>query len=123
MHGVSAPCIHVSGEQLRRRVVYAIVMAGGKQYRVKEGDELTIDRLEGESGDSIELGPVLLVGDGEETTIGTPAVDGAVVNATILEQGRGKKKVVFKYKAKKRYRIKKGHRQPETRLKIESITL
>lgn len=103
--------------------MYAIVMAGGKQYRVEEGDELTLDRLEGESGDAIELGPVLLVGNGEETTIGTPAVDGAVVNATILEQGRGKKKVIFHYRAKKRYRVKKGHRQPETRLKIESIKL
>jgi large subunit ribosomal protein L21 len=100
--------------------VYAIVEAGGKQYRVQEGDILKLDRLKGEEGDLIELGRVLLVG-GETTIIGSPVVAGAVINAKILDHKRDKKKIVFRYKSKKRYRVKKGHRQPITRIQIESI--
>lgn len=102
--------------------MYVIVEAGGKQYRVQEGDVLALDRLKGEEGQMIELGRVLLVG-GETTTVGTPIVEGAVVNAKILEHKRDKKKITFRYKNKSRYRVKKGHRQPITRIQIESISL
>lgn len=102
--------------------MYAIVETGGKQYRVEQGDVLSVERLDGEAGDTIALERVLLVG-GDATTIGTPLVAGAVVNATILEHGRDKKKIIFRYKNKNRYRVKKGHRQPHTRIQIESISL
>ena len=102
--------------------MYAIVETGGKQYRVQEGDILNVEKLFGEEGDVIELGRVLLVG-GDETTIGTPVVQGAVVNAKILGHGRDKKKVIFRYRNKNRYSVKKGHRQPHTRVQIESISL
>ena len=101
-------------------IVYAIVETGGKQYRVQEGDILKLDRLKGTQGDSIELGRVLLVG-GETTMIGSPVVAGAVINAKILEHKRDKKKIIFRYKSKKRYRVKKGHRQPITLVQVESI--
>lgn len=104
--------------------MYAIVEIGGKQYRVEEGDVLQLDRLQGDEGEKIELGRVLMVGGGEgEATIGTPAIEGAVVSATILEHARDKKKIVFRYRNKNRYRVKKGHRQPISRIKIESISL
>ncbi len=102
--------------------MYAIVETGGKQYRVEEGDVLAVEKLAGEAGDMIQLGRVLLVGGESGSTIGAPAVVGAVVNATILEQARDKKKIIFRYKNKNRYSVKKGHRQPLTRLRIDSIT-
>ena len=102
--------------------MYAIVETGGKQYRVQEGDVLFIERLEAPQGDVISLGRVLLVGnEGDQPAIGTPVVTGAVVNAKVLEHGRDKKKVIFRYKNKNRYSVKKGHRQPHTRVQIESI--
>ena len=103
-------------------VVYAIVETGGKQYRVQEGDVLALDRLKGGEGEVIELGRVLLVG-GETTTVGTPVVEGASVNAKILEHTRDKKKITFRYRNKSRYRVKKGHRQPITRIQIDSISV
>ncbi|MGB0385740.1 MAG: 50S ribosomal protein L21 [Ardenticatenaceae bacterium] len=102
--------------------MYAIVETGGKQFRVQEGDVIALDRLKGEEGQVIELGRVLLLG-GETTTIGAPVVEGAVVNAKIMEHARDKKKITFRYKNKSRYRVKKGHRQPITRVQIESISL
>jgi large subunit ribosomal protein L21 len=102
--------------------VYAIVESGGKQYRVQEGDVLTIDRLAAEEGEVVQLGRVLLLGSDEGTAIGAPVVDGAVVSAKILEHGRDKKKIIFRYKNKKRYRAKKGHRQPHTRVRVEAIS-
>lgn len=102
--------------------MYAIVETGGKQYRVEEGDVLAIEKLDGEEGDIVELGRVLFVGGEDGVTIGTPEVEGALVSAKILEQGRDKKKIVFRYKSKNRYRVKKGHRQPLTRVRVESIT-
>ncbi|MBA3530971.1 MAG: 50S ribosomal protein L21 [Ardenticatenales bacterium] len=101
--------------------MYAIVEVGGKQYRVEEGDVLTIDRLAGEEGAQIEFGRVLLLGGDDKTTIGTPVVDGALVSAKILEHKRDKKKIVFKYNSKKRYRVKKGHRQHISRVQIQTI--
>jgi large subunit ribosomal protein L21 len=104
--------------------VYAIVEAGGKQHRVEEGTELTVNRMLGEAGESIELGRVLLVSSGDDDLkVGTPTVEGAVVKATILEHARDKKVIIFRYKNKNRYRVKKGHRQPITRLRVDAITL
>jgi large subunit ribosomal protein L21 len=102
-------------------VVYAVVRTGGKQYRVQEGRSLTIDRLPGEPGETIELRDVLLLSDGDSVTVGNPLVEGARVLGTIAEQGRAKKIIVFRYKAKTRSRKKTGHRQPFTRLTVEDI--
>jgi large subunit ribosomal protein L21 len=100
---------------------YAIVEDGGKQYKVVEGSTIDVDRYQAEVGDQIDLERVLLITDGEDTTVGTPYVKGAKVEATVVSQLKGKKIVVFKYKPRVRYRVKKGHRQKYTRLKIDSI--
>ena len=92
--------------------MYAIVETGGKQYRVRPGDTIAVERLSGEPGDTLDLERVLLVGgDGDETRLGTPALEGAVVRAEVIEHGRGQKIIVFRYKSKVRYRRKTGHRQ------------
>jgi large subunit ribosomal protein L21 len=101
--------------------VYAVVRTGGKQYRVEEGRAIKVDRLPGEPGDTIELGDVLLMGDGEDVTLGAPTIAGARVVGTIAEQGRASKIVVFRYKAKTRSRKKTGHRQQFTRLIVSDI--
>jgi large subunit ribosomal protein L21 len=101
---------------------YAVIETGGKQYRVSEGDQITVERLGGEAGSAVTIDRVLMVGGNGATKIGTPVVDGATVTATIDEHKRGEKIVVFKYKAKKRYRRKTGHRQELTRLTITGIT-
>lgn len=104
--------------------MYAIIEAGGKQYHVREGDVLTINRMAGEVGATIDLDRVLLVGGGEnEVQIGAPHLSGVLVRATIVDHGRDRKKIIFRYRNKNRYRVKKGHRQPITRLQIESIAL
>jgi large subunit ribosomal protein L21 len=104
--------------------MYAIVETGGKQYRVRPGDTIAVERLPGEPGETLDLERVLLVGgDGDETHLGTPALDGAVVRAEVVEHGRGQKIIVFRYKSKVRYRRKTGHRQPLTRLRITDILL
>jgi large subunit ribosomal protein L21 len=105
--------------------MYAIVETGGKQYRVKTGDTIAVERLSGEPGEVLDLGRVLLVagnGDGE-TRVGTPGVDGAVVRAEVVEHARGEKIIVFRYKSKVRYRRKTGHRQSLTRVRITDILL
>ena len=105
--------------------MYAIVETGGKQYRVKTGDTIAVERLSGEPGDVLDLGRVLLVadnGDGQ-TRVGTPGVDGAVVRAEVVEHARGDKIIVFRYKSKVRYRRKTGHRQSLTRVRITDIVL
>jgi len=101
--------------------VYAIVVCGGRQYRAEEGFSFAVEKLPYEVGDSIELDKVLLVADGEEVTVGQPTVDNASVTATIVEQYRGKKILIWKYRPSKRYRLKKGHRQSYTRLRIDSV--
>lgn len=101
--------------------MYAVVRAGGRQYRVEEGRAIKVGRLPGEPGDTVELGEVLLMGEGNTVTVGAPTVDGARVLGTIAEQGRAPKVVVFRYKAKTRSRKKTGHRQAYTRLIIEDI--
>jgi large subunit ribosomal protein L21 len=101
--------------------VYAVVRTGGKQYRVEEGRSIKIDRLPGDPGDTIELGDVLLMGEGDAVTLGAPTIAGARVVGTIAEQGRAPKIVVFRYKAKTRSRKKTGHRQQFTRLVVSDI--
>ncbi len=102
--------------------MYAIIRTGGKQYQVACGDQLRVEKLDGNVGDSIDLNDVLMVVDNEEVTVGQPVVESAKVTATIAEQGRGKKVIVFKKKRRKGYRLRKGHRQSYTALKIEEIS-
>lgn len=104
----------------RRSPIYAIVRTGGKQYRVEPSQVLDVERLPNDIGSRIDFGVLLLGGDGE-TAIGTPLVEGAKVVAEVIEHGRDKKIVVFKYKNKTRYRRRHGHRQEFTRLEIKQI--
>lgn len=101
--------------------MYAIIETGGKQYRVQEGDVLFIEKLNVEAGEAVEFDKVLAVSNGEELTVGAPVVEGAKVEATVEKNGKGKKIIVFKYKAKKDYRKKQGHRQPYTKVVINKI--
>lgn len=101
---------------------FAVIKTGGKQYLIKEGEILKIEKLSNvKEGDSVSFDEVLLTGDGEKAKIGNPTVSGAKVNASIVEMGRDQKIVVIKYKQKSRYYKKNGHRQPYTKVKIESI--
>ena len=100
---------------------YAVIETGGKQYRVSVGDSISVEKLNAEPGSEIVLDRVLLLGGAGPIRIGTPVVTGATVAARIDEQYRGEKIIVFKYKAKKRYRRKMGHRQSLTRLEITAI--
>lgn len=100
--------------------MYAIVETGGKQYKVSQDDIIKVEKLELNVGDVIDL-KVLLTVNGEKVSSGTPTVAGAEVKAEVVEHGKGKKLVIFKYKAKKNYRRKQGHRQPYTALKIVSV--
>ncbi|MFP4532323.1 MAG: 50S ribosomal protein L21 [Desulfobacterales bacterium] len=102
--------------------MYAVIATGGKQYRVKEGDVVRIEKMPGNVGESLAFDKVLLLSDGNELNIGEPTVPNASVNARIVEQGKGKKVLVFKYKRRKRYRRKQGHRQPFTAVQIDSIS-
>ena len=102
--------------------MYAVIETGSKQYRVQPGDVITVEKLNAEVGDEIKLDKVLVMGEGENAEVGTPYLD-AAVTAKVVENGKGKKVVIYKYKAKKDYRKKKGHRQPFTKVVIESISL
>ena len=99
----------------------AVIRTGGKQYRVTLGQQVRVDRLAGAAGDIVDLTDVLLLRDEDSTTLGTPTVENAHVVASIVEQVRGRKILVFKYKSKKRYRKLRGHRQRHTDLRIEEI--
>lgn len=101
--------------------MYAVVATGGKQYKVQEGEVLRVEKLAGEVGSEIAFDEVLMTSDGENVKIGQPLVEGAQVKGHIVEQGKTKKIIVFKYKRRKRYRRKQGHRQPYTAIKIDSI--
>lgn len=103
--------------------MYAIIRTGGKQYRVEVGKTLDVEKLPNEVGDSIEISDVLLVGDEDSTVIGQPLVEGATVKVTVVEQFRGKKIIVYKYRQRTNYRVKQGHRQYYTRLQIDAITV
>ncbi|MCX6025679.1 MAG: 50S ribosomal protein L21 [Chloroflexi bacterium] len=100
---------------------YVILQSGGKQYRAEEGRVIEVDRLAAEEGSTVELEQVLLLVDGDATQVGAPLVTGAHITASVLEHIRGPKILVFKYKAKMRYRVRQGHRQDYTRLRIERI--
>lgn len=101
--------------------MYAIIKTGGKQYMVSEGDVLTVERLEAESGEKVSFNEVLAVGGNGDVKLGNPVLTGANVEATVIENGKAKKVVVFKYKPKKDYRRKQGHRQPFTKVRIDKI--
>ena len=99
----------------------AVIVTGGKQYTVAEGDVLFVEKLNAEAESTVNFEQVLAVLDGENTKIGTPVVEGAKVEAKVVKNGKGKKITVFKYKAKKNEKKKIGHRQPYTKVQIEKI--
>jgi large subunit ribosomal protein L21 len=101
--------------------MYAVIKTGGKQYRVAAGDKLRVEKLAGNIGESITFGEVLMIG-GDAVTIGQPLVKGAKVEAKIIAQDRAKKIIVFKFRRRKNYRRKAGHRQPFTALEITGIS-
>jgi len=101
--------------------MYAIIETGGKQYRVSAGESIEVERLPVTVGQTVEIGSVLLVADNGEVVVGKPIVEGARVRATVVEQGVGRKIIVFKFKSGNRYHRKRGHRQGYTRLRIDEI--
>ena len=101
----------------------AIIVTGGKQYKVSEGDVVFIEKLDQNAGDTVKFDQVLAIIDGESTTFGTPVVEGASVEATVEKNGKGKKIRIFKYNAKKGYRKRQGHRQPYTKVTINKISV
>ena len=103
--------------------MHAIIETGGKQYKVAEGDTLFIEKLPNEAGDTVTFDKVLAVIDGDKITVGTPVVEGAKVDASVVKNGKGKKILVFKYKPKKGYRKRQGHRQPYTKVTIGAISV
>ena len=101
----------------------AIIVTGGKQYKVSEGDVVFIEKLDQNAGDTVKFDQVLAIIDGENATFGTPVVEGASVEATVEKNGKGKKIRIFKYNAKKGYRKRQGHRQPYTTVTINKISV
>ena len=101
--------------------MFAVIRTGGKQYKVAPDDMITVEKLDGEPGATLQLAEVLMVGDGDRFTAGTPLLDGATVNATLVEHKRADKILVFKKKRRHNYRRKKGHRQHQTVLRITEI--
>lgn len=101
--------------------MYAIIETGGKQYKVKEGDTIVVEKLDADVGAEVSFDHVLAVSKEDEFIAGTPTVENAQVTAKVTQHGKGKKIVIFKFKQKKNYRKKQGHRQPFTRVKIEKI--
>lgn len=101
--------------------MYAVIETGGRQYRVREKDVFVVEKLPVEAGQTVTIDKVLALSDGERIKIGAPFVEGARVMLRAVRQGRGRKVIVFKYKAKKNYRRKKGHRQPFTQVIVEKI--
>lgn len=101
--------------------MYAVIETGGKQFRVKEGDTLFVEKLPQAAGQTVELDKVLMVEQDGELKVGTPKVDGAKVTLEVVRHGKGRKIIVFKYKPKKNYRRKQGHRQPFTEVVVKNI--
>lgn len=101
--------------------MYAVVKSGGKQYRVEEGQVLRVEKIPGDVGQSIDFDEVLMFSDGETTTIGQPQIENVTVSGRIVEQGKASKIIVFKFKRRKRFRRKNGHRQPFTAIQIDKI--
>ena len=108
---------------LHRRIhfMYAVISSGGKQYKVEQGEIVRIEKLSGEIGAPVSFDKVLMISDGEKVQIGTPVLDKVTVQGHIVKQGKAKKIIVFKYKRRKRYRRKQGHRQSFTAIQIDSI--
>jgi large subunit ribosomal protein L21 len=101
--------------------MFAVIKTGGKQYRVQQDDVIRIEKVTGEAGDQVSFDEVLMVGDDTETKVGTPAVEGASVTGTVLEQARGRKIIIFKKKRRKNHRRRNGHRQELTVVRINDI--
>jgi large subunit ribosomal protein L21 len=102
--------------------MYAVIKTGGKQYRVAEGARLKVERLDAAEGDAVEFDQVLLVGEGDKVTIGTPLVEGGKVTGTVEAQGKGRKVEIVKFKRRQNYRRTKGHRQQFTQVRITDIS-
>ncbi len=100
---------------------YAIIESGGKQYRAVEGATIEVDRLQLEAGDQLPLEAVLLISEDGQISVGTPLIQGARVSTTVVDHVKGPKLIVFKYRPKKHYRVKTGHRQQYTRLRVDKI--
>lgn len=103
--------------------MYAVVNTGGKQYKVQKGETLRIEKIPGEVGSQVTFDKVLMVADGDNVRLGQPLLEKASVLASIVEQDKAKKIIVFKYKRRKRYRRKQGHRQPYTAIRIDGIDM
>ena len=101
--------------------MYAIIETGGKQYKVQNGDQIRVEKLDAEIGSTVVFDKVLAAGEGSDIKVGTPYLDGLTVEADVVESGKGDKVIIFKYKAKKEYRKKQGHRQPYTLVEITSV--
>ena len=101
--------------------MYAVIETGGKQYKVSEGDVIYIEKLNAEDGADVSFDKVLVVGEGDSVKVGSPLVEGAVVNGKVIKSAKSKKIIVYKYKPKKGYHKKQGHRQPYTKVQIEKI--
>ena len=121
LSGLSTSVTRV-GESSRKggTIMYAVIETGGKQYRVQEGDVITVEKLNVEAGETVAFDKVLVLGEGKDIKVGAPYT-GDVVTGSVVENGKGQKVIIFKYKAKKDYRKKQGHRQPYTMVKIESL--
>ncbi len=102
--------------------MYAVIKTGGKQYKVAAGDKVKVEKLTGDVGSKVVIDKVLLIADGETTTIGAPLVAGAKVNATVVSHGRGDKVMIFKMRRRKHYRKTQGHRQSYTEIQIDTIS-
>lgn len=102
--------------------MYAVIKTGGKQYKVAAGDKLKVEKLVGDVGSIVVIDKVLLIADGETTTVGAPLVAGAKVNATVVSHGRGDKVMIFKMRRRKHYRKTQGHRQSYTEIQIDTIS-
>ena len=103
--------------------MYAVIETGGKQYRVTEGDKIYVEKLDAEAGETVTIKEVLVVEKDDQTLVGKPYVAGASVRAEVVENGKAKKVVIYKYKAKKDSKKKQGHRQPYTLLEIKSVAM
>ena len=101
--------------------MYAVIKTGGKQYRIQQGDDIFVEKINSQADEAVTFEEVLLVNDGEQTKVGAPTVAGAKVEGKVLAQVKAKKVVVYKYKAKKNERKKQGHRQPYTKVEITAI--